>query len=61
VSDPKTFCWIGDDGGWKVGRIAWPGPGMCLLMRLYHTGDLLLVDQGLLKPYPQSPIQEPTK
>ena len=58
----KTYCWIGNDGGWKVGRKVWNFFDCdCTIMRLYHTGEIVIVDPCDLQPYPQSPIPEPTK
>lgn len=70
----QTYCWQDENGAWQVGHAAMVrsgsiGPtqqartagGLCLLIRHYHTGDLEWVSNSLLRPYPESPIPEPTK
>ena len=62
MSTAKTYCWIGNDGGWKIGRKTdiCGKPGR-VQMQDYHSGVVSLVQSRKIKLYPQSPIPEPTK
>jgi len=67
VMTGRRLCWVGSDGGWKVGtsmhvegsvRPIGDGEGN-VLIRHKHTGELEYVPLSHLKDYPMEPIPEP--
>lgn len=58
----QRYQWIGGDGGHRTGRqVELPAAVVegRVLMRSHHTGQLELVAESAIKPYPSEPIPEP--
>jgi hypothetical protein len=65
----KRVQWQANDGGWKIGYVrsdvvrerVLMGCVMVLVQHLYDPLHLEWIDERRLTPYPDEPIEEPTK
>jgi hypothetical protein len=68
----KPVQWLGDDGGWQVGRIMLcddepiqlpakinTGTHIIVQVQPSHAGTPVFVERRRLSPYPASPIEQP--
>ncbi len=56
----QMYAWVGDDGGWKIGRVAIHDVGGNWMQRYHEPHIIEWVATAWMVEYPATPIEKAT-